>query len=63
MCVVNKNGRMVSNTGTSIEPIMVNNNIIPIVATIGPIEFSEKQDNVKANVATVTNDKKAIAKP
>ena len=54
---------MASKTGTSIEPIIVNTKMIPIVATIGPIEFSEKQDNVKANVATVTNDKKAITNP
>ena len=63
MCVVNKKGRMVSKIGTSIDPIIVNNKIIPMVATIGPIEFSEKHDKVNARVATVTKDKKAIAKP
>ena len=45
MCVVNKKGLMLSNTGTSNVPIIVNNKIIPIVDTIGPIEFSEKQES------------------
>ena len=63
MWVVNKKGLMSSNTGTSNVPIIVNNKIIPIVDTIGPIEFSEKQESVSANEATVTNDKNAIKKP
>ena len=54
MCVVNKKGRIESKTGTSNVPIMVNKMIIPIVETIGPIEFSEKQDKVKASVAIIT---------
>jgi hypothetical protein len=43
--------------------MIVNNRIMPIVVTIGPIEFSEKQDKVNAKVATVTKDKNAIEKP
>ena len=35
--------------------------MIAIVATIGPIEFSEKQESMIDNVAMVANDKNAKA--
>lgn len=63
MCVVNKYGLMLSKTGTSSVPIMVNKIIIDMVVTIGPIELSEKQESIIDSVATVANAKNAITKP
>lgn len=44
MCVVNKRGRIGSKIGTSNALMIVKNKMIAIVATMGPIELSEKQD-------------------
>ena len=43
--------------GTSSVPMIVNKIMIPIVVTIGPIEFSEKQDKVSDKVAIITKAK------
>ncbi len=59
MCVVNKKGRIGSKTGTSNVPIIVNNRIIAIVDTIGPIELSEKQDKQMDKLLIVNKAKKA----
>lgn len=61
--VVNKKGRMLSNTDTSSVPIIVKKMITAIVLTIGPIEFSEKHDKVVAKVAMVIRAKYDTQKP
>lgn len=63
MCVVNKYGLIGSKTRTSKVPIIVNNKITDIVATIGPMELSVKQDKQIDKELTVNKAKKATAKP
>lgn len=57
MCVVNKNFFIESKTVTSKDPIIVNRIIIPIVETIGPIEFSAKADRQIEREDTVSKAK------
>ena len=59
MWVVNKKGRIGSKTGTSKVPIIVNNKMIAIVETIGPLELSEKQDRQMERLLMVNKAKKA----
>ncbi len=63
MWVVNKKGRMGSKTGTSKVPMIVNNKIIAIVDTIGPMELSEKQDKQMDKELIVNKAKKATQNP
>lgn len=63
MCVVKRYGLMLSNTVTSKLPMMVNNIIIAIVETIGPMEFSANADNAMESVETVKSDKNATQNP
>ena len=62
MCVVNKNGRMLSKIDTSNVPMMVNKMMMDMVATIGPTELSEKQERAMDRVATVFKAKNATEK-
>ena len=62
MCVVNKNGFILSNKGTSIVPIMVKSIITLIAIIIGPIELSVKQDSIKEKEATRKRLKNATPK-
>ena len=55
MCVVNKYGLIVSNTGKFSVPKTVNKIIMLIVATIGPIEFSANDERKNPTAATVSN--------
>ena len=57
MCVVNKNFFIESKTVTSKEPIMVKRIMIPMVVTIGPIEFSAKADRQIEREDTVNKAK------
>ena len=57
MCVVNKNFLIESKTVTSKEPIMVKRIMIPMVVTIGPIEFSAKADRQIEREDTVNKAK------
>ncbi len=63
MCVVNKYGLIGSKTRTSKVPIIVNNKITDIVATIGPMELSVKQDKQMDKELTVNSAKNATANP
>ena len=63
MWVVNNNGLTESNTWTSKVPIMVNNKIMDMVVTIGPIELSVKHDRQMDNELTVKSAKKATKNP
>ena len=63
MWVVNKKGLTESKTWTSKVPIMVNNNIMDIVVTIGPIELSVKQDRQIDKELTVNSAKNATKNP
>jgi len=62
MCVVNKNFFIESKTVTSKEPIMVKRIMIPMVVTIGPIEFSAKADRQIEREDTVSKAKYATIK-
>lgn len=62
MCVVNKNFFIESKTVTSNEPIMVKRIMIPMVETIGPIEFSAKADRQIEREDTVSKAKYATIK-
>jgi hypothetical protein len=62
MWVVNKNFFIESKTVTSKEPIMVKRIMIPIVETIGPIEFSAKADRQIEREDTVNRAKYATIK-
>jgi len=57
MCVVNKYGFIVSKTVTSIVPIMVNNIMIAMVVTMGPMLFSAKADRQIDKVETVSKER------
>ena len=63
MCVVNKYGLMGSKTRTSKVPMIVNNKITDMVATIGPMELSVKQDKQIDKELTVNSAKNATANP
>ena len=62
MCVVNKRGLIGSKTGTSNALIIVKNKMIAIVATMGPIELSEKQERQIDKELMVNKAKNATQK-
>ena len=53
---------MASNTGKFKVPKTVNNTIMLMVATIGPMEFSANAERKKPTAATVIKDTKAKPK-
>ena len=56
MCVVNKYGLMLLNTGKFKVPSTVNKIIILMVVTIGPIEFSANAERKNPTEATVIKE-------
>ena len=63
MWVVNKKGLTESKTWTSSVPIMVNNKMMDMVVTIGPIELSVKHDRQMDKELTVNRAKNATKNP
>lgn len=62
ICVVNKYGLMVLNTGIFKVPNTVNKMMMLMVATIGPMEFSAKAERKNPTEATVMSETNAKQK-